>query len=79
LRSLLRIKQRLRIAAEQEINNYQNDGANAAAYNKTPPARSASIFNVVALSSSSPENLLRIVKLFTRVYNPRMELMGSAT
>ena len=79
MRSLLRIKQRLGITAEQEINSYQNDGANAAADNKTPPAGSASIFNVLALSSSLPEHLLRIVKLFTRVYNPRVELMGSAT
>jgi hypothetical protein len=79
LRSLLRIKQRLRIAAEQEINNYENNRTNAAAHSKTPSAGSASVFNVFALSSSLPEHLLRIVKLFARVYNPRMELMGSAT
>jgi hypothetical protein len=68
----------MRIAAEQEINNYENNGANAAANNKTPAARSASVFNVLALSSSLPKHPLRIVELFTRVYNPRMERAGKA-
>ena len=62
LRLLLRLKQRLRIAAEQKIKNYENDGANSAAqHDPSPAAGSASVFNVVAFSSPLPEHLSRIV------------------
>jgi hypothetical protein len=69
LRALLRIKQRLRIAAEQEINDYENHGANSATDDKASAAGSANIFNILAFSSSLPEHLFRIVTLFARVYN----------
>jgi len=38
LRALLGIKQRLRIAAEQEINDYENHGANSATHDKASAA-----------------------------------------
>src|SRR5512132_74963 len=61
LRLLLRIKQRLRIAAQQEIKNYQNDRANSAAQNEASPAGSASVFNIFTFSSPLPKHLSRIV------------------
>jgi hypothetical protein len=76
---LLRIKERLRIAAEQEINNYENNGANSAAHDKPAAAGSASIFNILTFSSSLPEHLLRIVTRSTRVYNLTIERTGCAT
>jgi hypothetical protein len=60
LRLLLRIKQRHRIAAEQEINHYENDAANSAAHGKASAAGSANIFNILALSSSLPEHFFNI-------------------
>jgi hypothetical protein len=60
LRLLLRIKQRHRITAKQEINNYENDAANSAAYGKASAAGSANIFNILAFSSSLPEHLFNI-------------------
>jgi len=71
LRFLLRIKQRLRIAAEQEIKNYENDAANSAAHGKASAAGPANIFNVLAFSSSLPEHLFRVVARFSRAYNLR--------
>jgi len=61
LRLLLRIKERLRIPAEREIKNYENDGANSAAHNEASPTRSASVFNIFAFSSPLPKHLSRIV------------------
>jgi hypothetical protein len=62
LRLLLRIKQRLRIAAEQKINNYENVSANSPAYDKASAAAgSANILNILAFSSSLPEHLFCIV------------------
>ena len=71
MRVLLRIKQRHWIAAEQEINSYENEAANSAAYGKASAAGSANVFNILAFSSSLPEHLFRIVARFTPVYNLR--------
>jgi hypothetical protein len=69
LRLLLRIKQRLRIPAEQKVRDDDNDGANSTAYGETPAAGSPRVFNVFAFSSSLPEHLSRNrCTAFTRVY-----------
>ena len=60
MRLLLRIKQRLRIAAEEEIKNYDNHAADSAAHSKAAAAGPANIFNILAFSSPLPEHLFRI-------------------
>jgi hypothetical protein len=57
---LLRIKQRHRIATEQEIGNYENDAAKSAAHGKAPTAGPANIFNIFTFSSSLPQHLFNI-------------------
>jgi hypothetical protein len=61
LRLLLRIEQRLRIPAQHEIKNYENDGANSATHNEASAAGSASVFNIFAFSLSLPKHLHCIV------------------
>jgi hypothetical protein len=72
LHPLLRIKERHWIAAKQEINSHENDGANSAAHGNASAAGSANIFNVLAFSSSLPEHPFRNRSApLIRVYNLR--------
>jgi hypothetical protein len=56
LRALLGIKQCLRIAAEQQVNDYENDGANSATNDKTSATddpRTSSTFSLSLLPCQS--------------------------
>jgi hypothetical protein len=61
LRLLLRLEQRLRIAAEQKIRDDEDDRANSATYGKASATGSTRVFNIVAFSLSLPEHQFCIV------------------
>jgi hypothetical protein len=53
---LLGVNQRLRVAAEQEVNDYENDSTDSAAYGNPSTARAAHVLNVFTFPSSLPEH-----------------------